>query len=277
MEKLEGTAEWYAGFLQRAVIPDGELFGYLIPLSELLGGDRASGRIPGPFDARRACDYVRGCRSSPARPRRRRGSHTWADTSNRGAGRQAVSREVDVSAPTGAAWGTTTRGSRSAPAATAFSTPRPSTTATPRSVRLPDGTTQRVDKTANARHHDRPLGARRAQHTPGIQHEGVGSAVTSQPGARTAARVIRSSGERVFITGACPGGCHRPDGVGSTRASYPRRVQKRGRRSTLASRGRRAPCAGRAAPRRSCPRAAAPRPRCRRGSPGAAARRPTGW
>ena len=38
VEKSAGTAEWYAGFLQRAVIPNGELFGYLIQWSELLAG-----------------------------------------------------------------------------------------------------------------------------------------------------------------------------------------------------------------------------------------------
>lgn len=37
-EKSEGTAEWYASFLDSAVIPNAKLFGYLIQTSELLAG-----------------------------------------------------------------------------------------------------------------------------------------------------------------------------------------------------------------------------------------------
>lgn len=37
-EKSEGTAGWYASFLDSAVIPNAELFGYLIQTSELLAG-----------------------------------------------------------------------------------------------------------------------------------------------------------------------------------------------------------------------------------------------
>ena len=38
LEKSQGTAEWYASILRRAVIPNGEAFGYLIETSELLAG-----------------------------------------------------------------------------------------------------------------------------------------------------------------------------------------------------------------------------------------------
>jgi uncharacterized membrane protein YphA (DoxX/SURF4 family) len=38
VEKSEGTAAWYSSFLERAVIPNGELFGYAIEISELLAG-----------------------------------------------------------------------------------------------------------------------------------------------------------------------------------------------------------------------------------------------
>jgi hypothetical protein len=38
LEKSEGTAEWYGSFLESAVIPNGELFGYAIEISELLAG-----------------------------------------------------------------------------------------------------------------------------------------------------------------------------------------------------------------------------------------------
>lgn len=38
LEKSQGTAEWYAAFLRRAVIPNAEIFGYFIELSELLAG-----------------------------------------------------------------------------------------------------------------------------------------------------------------------------------------------------------------------------------------------
>ena len=37
-EKSQGTAEWYASVLRRAVIPNAEVFGYVIELSELLAG-----------------------------------------------------------------------------------------------------------------------------------------------------------------------------------------------------------------------------------------------
>ena len=38
LEKSAGTAAWYVSFLNRAVIPNAELFGYLIELSELCAG-----------------------------------------------------------------------------------------------------------------------------------------------------------------------------------------------------------------------------------------------
>lgn len=38
LEKSEGTAAWYGGFLESAVIPNAELFGYAIETSELLAG-----------------------------------------------------------------------------------------------------------------------------------------------------------------------------------------------------------------------------------------------
>ncbi len=38
LEKSRGTAEWYAAFLRRAVIPNAEVFGYLIEFAELLAG-----------------------------------------------------------------------------------------------------------------------------------------------------------------------------------------------------------------------------------------------
>lgn len=37
-EKSEGTAAWYRGFLESAVIPNASLFGYAIELAELLAG-----------------------------------------------------------------------------------------------------------------------------------------------------------------------------------------------------------------------------------------------
>ena len=38
VEKSQGTTQWYAAFLRRAVIPNAEVFGFLIELSELLAG-----------------------------------------------------------------------------------------------------------------------------------------------------------------------------------------------------------------------------------------------
>lgn len=38
LEKSEGTAAWYRGFLESTVIPNAELFGYAIETSELLAG-----------------------------------------------------------------------------------------------------------------------------------------------------------------------------------------------------------------------------------------------